>query len=260
MVAKIFRYSDREGGDIIDEDEDQQDVSSGDASGNEEADEGIPTERPYNALLQSLAVDLTHHAKRRKLESSAEQEVVKQKEEYYIAHEEQDSDHVDEEEEGPETAVDEFLEENEHDIEDALDPFEARFANPDNNIISSRLQLIQRKHWTIQKSYLTKASKAVIGIPEEIEEEEVAQPAAISGPTDLKLKQRLARSLGKVISTFDSLEQAIAPFLFNYHDILFCERSPANCERLRRLVCLHAVNHIYKYAFPIENGVFSLTN
>ena len=34
--------------------------------------------------------------------------------------------------------------------------------------------------------------------------------------------------------------------MFNYHDILFPARSVSNAESLRRLTCLHALNHILK--------------
>jgi U3 small nucleolar RNA-associated protein 25 len=68
----------------------------------------------------------------------------------------------------------------------------------------------------------------------------------MSGPAELKLKQKLAGVISKQLVEFDGLEKYIAPSIFNYQDILYCERRPTNSEILRRLVCLHVINHIFK--------------
>jgi U3 small nucleolar RNA-associated protein 25 len=109
------------------------------------------------------------------------------------------------------------------------------------------LKALKSQHWTTQKSPLPKVGKAIICIPDETAVSDPITPAVISSPAGLMLKQKLAISLAKQITTFDLLEQSIVPFIFNYNDILFCGRTPANSERLRRLTCVHAVNHIFKY-------------
>jgi len=182
------------------------------------------------------------------LESSSEKEAVKKEPEGILAVEPtQDIDQVEEEEEGSESVVDGVFEEGEHEVEDASDPFEARFANPDDNLLSRRLKALEKRQWTSQKHSLSKAGKAIICFPDDTGGTVPVMPAPVTSPAGLNLKQRLAISLTKQITTFDPLEQNIAPILFNYNDILFCERSTANSERLRRLTCLHAVNHIFKY-------------
>lgn len=42
------------------------------------------------------------------------------------------------------------------------------------------------------------------------------------------------------------MEGRLASHVFNYQDLLFTARSAANAESLRRLTCLHALNHILK--------------
>ncbi len=69
-----------------------------------------------------------------------------------------------------------------------------------------------------------------------------------SSPSDLKLKQRLRETASSLMPTFSPLEQTLSPILFNYYDTLFCERAAENADSLRRMACLHAVNHIFKYA------------
>jgi len=180
------------------------------------------------------------------LESTGEKDAGKQElQNTTVLEPECDVDQVEEEEEGPETAVGVF-EEDEQETEDVSDPFEIRFANPDDNLLSRRLKALEKRQWTDQKSLLPKVGKAIICIPDETGVSDPIMTAAISSPAGLKLKQKLAISLTKQITTFDPLEQSVVPFIFNYNDILFCGRNPANSERLRRLTCIHAVNHIFK--------------
>jgi len=42
------------------------------------------------------------------------------------------------------------------------------------------------------------------------------------------------------------LEATLASHIFNYQDLLFPVRSTANAESIRRLACLHAMNHVLK--------------
>ena len=202
--------------------------------------------RPYAALLQSLAVDVAPQAKRQKFEIKSTEDTTLDQVKEPVLDESNDVDHVEEAEEGPELAVNGLLEADEHDVEDASDPFEAHFANPDDNILSRRLKRLQLRQWLTQKSSLPIYGKAMISFPDDIKHGEVLLPAPVTGHAALKLKQKLASSITKQISAFDPLEGFIAPCLFNYHDILFCERTPANSESLRHLACLHAVNHVFK--------------
>jgi U3 small nucleolar RNA-associated protein 25 len=163
-----------------------------------------------------------------------------------ISKEEVDLDQVEEAEEGPETAIEGRLEEDDNDVQDPLDPFETHFADPDDNILSRRLKALEKQSWTTQKSQISKIGKAVISIPDDGRSEGITVPGALSGPGNLKLKHKLAGSFTKHTTTFDPLEQVLAPCIFNYHDVLFCERTVSNAEQLRRLTCLHAINHVFK--------------
>jgi U3 small nucleolar RNA-associated protein 25 len=61
---------------------------------------------------------------------------------------------------------------------------------------------------------------------------------------DLDLKARLLENAKKEIGDFNDLEQAIAPSIFSYQDVLFGARTVQNAPRLRDITCLHALNHI----------------
>ena len=61
-----------------------------------------------------------------------------------------------------------------------------------------------------------------------------------------QLKRRLVASASATYKSFDSLEGTLAPYIFNYRDVLFCNRTLANAERLRTMTCLHVLNHVFK--------------
>jgi U3 small nucleolar RNA-associated protein 25 len=220
--------------------EDEEELDE-DESSDEEDDEPLPTVSAYEVLMQSFASERPREAKRRKIEHVQEPEVVESKDD---DSEDGSVDEVEEAEEGPETATDGLLDDDD-DLEDTSDSFETHFANPDDNLLSKTLKAIQQSEWTTHKLALPKTGHAVIATPEVGGGKITALPT-ISGPEDLKLKQKLAGAMSRVRPAFDVLEKTIAPVIFNYKDILFCERDLSNQEDLRRLTCLHAVNHVFK--------------
>lgn len=248
----LMLCSDEESGseDSASASEEEEEQLSEDISSDEDDVVEAPTVKPYAALLQSLAADSAPAAKRRKLDTSSAQAVVHDSED--DEEEIVNVDEVEEEEEGPETAVEGALDDDQ-DEEDASDPFEAHFANPDDNILSRRLNNLKKNAWSQKKVSVQKIGKAVIGVPEKDEQEQATLPAAISSPAGLKLKQKLVGPVTKQRPSFDALEQTMAASIFNYRDVLFCERTPANSESLRRLACLHAVNHVFKYVFSLSH-------
>lgn len=189
--------------------------------------------------MQSFASEKPREAKRRKIEHSKEKETIEDAEKDV---ELGNQDVVDEPEEGPETAVEGIFEE---DDEDASDPFESHFADPDDNDLSKRLKAVQNDQWTTLKITLPQIGKAILRIPQTGDSEVVTIPS-VSGPEGLKLKQKLAGVVIEQRPVFEVLEQTLAPLIFNYQDVLFCERSLENQENIRRLTCLHAVNHVFK--------------
>ena len=223
----------------------EEDVEDEESSEEEDA-EPVQTVRSYAALMQSLAAGSVPRAKRRKLGHNVESKASVE-DEHRLKDEEgaEDADLVEEPEEGPETRTDGLVEEDEE-PEDASDPFEAHFADPDENVLSQKLKAFQQNEWATQRAILPKVGKVVISTPQKDDIKSAAEPMSVSGYGELKLKQKLAGVMAKQRPSFDVLERSIAPLLFSYHDILYCDRSTANAENLRRLTCLHAVNHVFK--------------
>lgn len=223
------------------------------ASGSD-TEEKPAANQPYLALLESLTKDSVSSsapsAKRRKLDHEPKQQQipapVQEEEDINSGDEQEDIDHVEEPEEGPgheDEQVDEDSDDD--DIPDASDPFETHFVNPDSIEYNIRLKGIQSN--THQSKQLEKNSWRVLrSIPGPESDRTNQQLTTFQGPSSLKLKHRLIETSQKQRPTFDKLEQVLYPVTFGYQDLLFCGRNANNSENLRRMACLHAVNHVFK--------------
>jgi U3 small nucleolar RNA-associated protein 25 len=108
------------------------------------------------------------------------------------------------------------------------------------------LKAVQKHQWTTQKMILPNCRKATASLPQSGDARVSSSFPTATGPGDLKLKKKLADIVAKQRPSFDSLESYLAPMIFSYQDVLFCERTTTNQESLHRLTCLHTVNHIFK--------------
>jgi U3 small nucleolar RNA-associated protein 25 len=247
----IFR-EDNEGSELESPSEAEEELESQDESNGDEDQEPLSAVRSYATLMQSFIADSGPQPKKRKLDRAPEPKAAKVAEAEDSDAFAEDVDEAEEPEEGPETATDGLLEEEgeeeeEETSEDASDPFEAHFAAPDDNILAKRLQSLEQNHWATWKSSIPKFGKVVMSLPQEEDLTSSNLLKPISGPAELKLKQKLAGIMSKERPEFDDLEKHIAPPIFSYQDVLYCERHPRNSENLRRLACLHAVNHVFKF-------------
>lgn len=225
---------------VVSESDSQSDDQAEDVSSDE--NDEVTIVKPYAALMQSLAADSAPPAKRRKLETTS---VVTNNVEDDLSNDD-GADSVDEEEEGPATALEGHLDQDDDDEEiDNNDPFETHFAEPDSIILGQRLKALQRKAYLTERSNIAKVGKAMTCMPDD-GQIVPSLPASASGPRQLKIKQKLAGAFEKQRPAFDALERAMAPAIFSYRDVMYCQRTHNNAESLRRLTCTHAVNHIYK--------------
>ncbi|KAI1773500.1 DUF1253-domain-containing protein [Hypoxylon cercidicola] len=225
-----------------------EEVSEDDASGSEDEEEQANT-RPYLALMQSLSKGSAPQAKRRKLDHQPTEDKSSAKpEQEDVAivdeDEERDIDHVEEPEEGPETEI-VADDDDDDDIPDSSDPFETHFVNPDQDLLQKRLKGIQANEW-IQSHTEQNGWRLIRNLPGKDPSGSTTLPGPIPGPSSLNLKSRLAETASRKRPTFDKLEQVLYPLTFAYNDLLFCARTTKNAENLRRMACLHSVNHVFK--------------
>ncbi|CAD6505094.1 BgTH12-00592 [Blumeria graminis f. sp. triticale] len=211
----------------------------------DEEDDGLEPVKSYSLLMQSLSAEIRPHKKRRKIEHNSNLERTHGDEEALDpAH---DIDDVQEAEEGPETATNDFIDDD--DVNDTviseLDPFESHFASPDKYNKVQERKYLDEDVWQIQKLDLPQLGKATFCRPKQ--ESAAYQFQPVTELKGLSLKPKLHKSiLSNQTLKFNKLEMNLSPFIYNYQDILYCERTHLNAENLRRIVCLHSLNHLAK--------------
>ncbi|EAA32398.1 DUF1253-domain-containing protein [Neurospora crassa] len=231
--------------------EEESNVSEDEIEESEEEDEEEDAQsgQPYMSLLKSF--QSATKTKKRKLDHPEEEgpnKVTKTKDDDNSDDEDnekvtEDVDAVDEPEEDPQDAPLEDLFDEDDDLDDS-DPFETHFTAPDEATFQARIKAIQANKWRTDR-IAKNSNRIYYNTPETGDSAEQKLPHSISGVGDLKLKQRLAESMAKH-TEFDEAEKAVAPLLFNYQDMLYCNRSVASSESIRRMACLHALNHVFK--------------
>lgn len=208
-----------------------------------------PTHNAYATLMQELAHNRSRdepRSKRRKLrhETADQGEPLMDNldTEHGSSH-----DFDAENTEGAESGTSDEM--SEDDAEDDVDEtaqeiaYEKHFANVNEKDLALCLKRIADSQWSGRKLEGSKRGRGVIQIPSD--EEESQNRRKIRSTHDLQLKARLIDNAQKVVGAFkDEVEQAIAPSIFGYQDVLFGARTVQNAGRLRDITCLHALNHI----------------
>ncbi|KAK0613492.1 hypothetical protein B0T14DRAFT_526381 [Immersiella caudata] len=204
--------------------------------------------------MKSLAESAPHKAKRRKLahdlseglqtlapEAVPEDTTMNDVEEDATP---EDVDAVDEPEEEPMDAPPEDLLDDDDEV-NAEDPFETHFAEPKEEVLEPKLKAIKDGKWRTEQAAL-KTTRVVLNVPDAGQSENQPLPKPISGISELSLKKKLKESMEQKHPKFGAVEQTIAPYLFNYQDLLFCNRTVSGTPGVRRMACLHALNHVFK--------------
>lgn len=202
------------------------------------------------ALLQSFNDSSAPKAKRRKLEhqeSAPRTEIEDSDEEESVGSDQEgedgDIDRVEEAEEDPAAGFDEQLEDEGSDEEDATDPFDTHFANPDQELVAKRVKAAQKGDWATKRS-LVQTLRATITYPDAGASPEAPKP--VSSLDGLKLKQKLKETASSKIGNLTAAQQNLSPVLFEYRDVLHCDRTVRNSDKIRQITCLHALNHVFK--------------
>ena len=224
-------------------DQDAQGDSSATSSSDEE-DVHASTVQPYNALLLSLNGNEQRsepQRKRRKISNDQDFRGIE------VLGEEVDPI------EEPESRDDSGAEALESDMEDAAqlgeihDPFMKHFGRPDDdNELEQKIQAVKENNWSTMEPRKIQKWSYTLKIPRVSGSDHEPCSNAVSVPKELTLKQRLRESSGRLMAPLDKLSGNLASNLFNYHDILFPHRTLDNSEMLRKLACLHAINHVFK--------------
>lgn len=193
--------------------------------------------KPYNALLQSLSTDSGEPVRKKrkvaKTEVSLQAEIP-----------ENELDRVEEPEEVEELGAEDGEEED--DLEDDYDPFLKHFAQHDDTELSLRIQIVKNERWATKTLNKDFAGGCLVKIPQVSNSDLAHGLSIVSDMGDLQLKQKLQKSAKKALPCLDRLTGRLASSIFDYRDVLFPQRTLGNAETLRKLTCVHVLNHIFK--------------
>ncbi|KAL9128001.1 MAG: hypothetical protein Q9217_003227 [Psora testacea] len=201
------------------------------------------TNQPYNILLQTLKANIQRQGplqKKRKVER-IEAQPEPQFPELALEETVQLEGEV-VEDEGPLSG-----DVGKNETEDQSDPFAKHLTDVEGEgELSKKIADIKGKRWQIWKgpkqakwtySYRHPASMDVAA-------EEWAQTS--TGVVSLGLKERLKAPATKALPLLDPLTGHVASSISKYLDVFFPLRTLENADTLRKLACLHTLNHIVK--------------
>ena len=205
------------------------------ASDNEEAPKDIV--KPYSALLLSLGTDRGEpQPKKRKVETAEvflEPEILGT-----------DVDQVEELEEVEDFGVDGV--EDVDDLQDDYDPFQKHFAQPEGIELSQAIQDVKNESWATKMSESNSEVGYLMKVPKMSSSALVQGSSIVSDIDNLQLKQKLQQAAKKEFPSLDKVTGTITSSIFNYRDVLFPQRTLRNAGTLRKLACLHALNHVFR--------------
>lgn len=227
---------------------DEEDLKQEDPVSDEDAPEDHQSQiRAYNTLLSSFEHPLDVHRKRKRrrleIDSTIEPESNDHEGEGNL-----DTNIMEEGHSNEDDQVDDEDQEVMGNLDEdgsAGDPFEAHFANPDDNKLSVRLKSVQAGEWKVDKGTSNRGLSVFASTPRCVTTNGLRK-SDIGTLGDLYLKKRLTSAVEKNLASFDSTQQDIAAYLTSYSDLMYGARTVENAANLRQIVCLHILNHVLK--------------
>lgn len=131
------------------------------------------------------------------------------------------------------------------DILTATDPFESHFSAMGENEISSKTQATGQNKWNMTKRELPGGLRLVHSVPK-VDGNEASLLPAMKSMTNAKLKRKLVDPAKEYIPSIEEHAQHLAPYIFNYQDVLYGARNTSNATGLQDIMAVHAVNHVIK--------------
>lgn len=201
--------------------------------------EDIPKDmvKPYSILLQSLSAEVGEPLPKKRKVSKKEVSVE-------VKIPENEVDQVEELEEVEDYGVDDA--EDADDLRDDYDPFLKHFTQRDETEFSEQVQDIKNDTWATKMSDSKLEGGYLIKVPQDSNSALVQDSSVVLSVDDIQLKQRLREPAKREWPSLDRVIGGLASSIFSYRDVLFPRRTLRNAETLRKLTCLHALNHVFK--------------
>ena len=223
--------------------------------------------KPFNALLQSLTATsrgepapkkrrLTHSDKRYEIpdppHATAEPTEVPEEDDTLDVVE----DIEDAAEDGDVDA--ESVSGDEEGASSSLDTFATHFGERDETSLHQNIKSIEGKSWSTLKGIPSPGWKSLQHLPGGDKDVESSKASRML-LKQFRPKQKLQQAADSVLKSLTGIDAWIGETILNYQDLLFTDRSSTNASSIRKVVCLHALNHIYKTRDQIIKNSARLT-
>jgi U3 small nucleolar RNA-associated protein 25 len=243
-----------------DDNSDSDSASSDDAASQQiDQDSESDTEnavQPYNSLLEVFNINPDreeHRRKRRRIENptSQDQQSSHGSEQGTSEDDDDDDDDNDDNNEDGETEnlaqkkAEETYESSDDEAE-RKDPYNTHFDSPDQQQLDSRIKAITDQGWDTAKREIPGLGRTLHYSPKGFTSEIRPKKNRADILSSAVIKKRLANSATRVLDSLTDSERAIAPYVMGYSDMLFGGRTAQNAAGLRKLSCLHVLNHVFK--------------
>ncbi|KAJ5489649.1 U3 small nucleolar RNA-associated protein 25 [Penicillium diatomitis] len=201
--------------------------------------------RPYNELLEILQANSDNKGparKKRKLESDTKRD---QSVTSAAMVEEVQADHA-LQEQAPSEDEEDDQEDNDDDDDDdeALGPFEKHFNSSEGADLAQRIHSIEANKWSSVKKEID-GLRVVQSVPEAGDLKPALFPP-MKSTGGLKIKNKLKPRAAELLPNINGPAQQVAPYIFDYQDVLYGARTASMAEDMRDIMALHCVNHIIK--------------
>ncbi|KAJ6150840.1 Digestive organ expansion factor [Penicillium chermesinum] len=241
--------SENESGDEqMDEGMDEPMMDEGSSSSEDEEEEN--TARPYNELLQLLhANDEPKGPARKRRKVEPEEKETKGAQAATVEEPEDDEDILGDsgsENEASSTPSDDEEEDVEegNDEEDAVGAFDKHFDLGEGIELTKQINEIDANNWASTKKELD-GLRLVHSRPATGESNASILPA-MKTTANLKIKNKLKPRAEQYLPTINGPAQHVAPYVFDYQDVLYTARTTPTAKAMHDVMALHIVNHLLK--------------
>ena len=229
---------------------DVEELHSLSPSDESEDEPSVNTNKPYSSLLQSLNANIQRQGpphKKRKIDLTGA--LSKTKSPRSTANDTVELDDEEDEEEAENANDDEspFGGAEENTIEDHSDLFTKHFIEAgEEGELSTRIADVREDRWHLDQSPTQGEWSFSYKSPESkiIPANEWA--FAATKLESVQIKERLRAAAARIFPRFDQLTAHLASSITAYRDVLFPLRTLQKADTLRKLVCLHSLNHVFK--------------
>ncbi|KAL3459914.1 hypothetical protein BJX64DRAFT_263919 [Aspergillus heterothallicus] len=215
----------------------------------DEDDEQAP--QSYNELLQILQANADTKGPARKKRKTDHRHGDEDSQNDVVATIDEESPEDDLQEKEPEDDGD--LEEEGADAQEDSDdegndndPFESHFSNPDETVLAQKIKAAADNKWKNTKKELPSGMRILRAVPDSGNMNEVSLLPALKSMSNVKVKRKLKSSVMERISSVTGNAQQVAPYIFDYQDVLYGARTASESADMRELLAVHAINHLLK--------------